>query len=93
MKLNLTNTILYVALGICLLLAMVFCLQAHNKTGELRTYNSRVSQINAWKANVQSLALDCVEYSKKNGDIVPILESVGLIGNKPMTTTGKPAAK
>jgi hypothetical protein len=43
---------------------------------------------------INALANDTVEYSKKNPDIDPILESVGLKPAKSApATTGKPATK
>jgi len=93
MKINLTNQILYVLLGICLLAAMIFCVRTININGDLRNYNGRATAINNWKNTVQALAVDCVEYSKRNPAIVPTLEQAGLLGNKSTAPTAKPATK
>ena len=94
MKISLTNMILYVALGVCLLAAMVFCVQTVNINGDLRNYNGRVTAINTWRATLQSLVADCLEYSNRNPAIVPILEQAGIKGNKPMAApASKPATK
>lgn len=93
MKLSSTNLILYVVLGVCLVAAMLFCVQTISINGDLRNYNGRVNGINNWRATVQALVLDCVEYSKRNPAINPILEQAGIIGNKAMTPAAKPASK
>lgn len=91
MKISLTNQILYAVLALCLVLAMVFSVQTISMNGDLRNYNGRVQAINNWQATVQALTTDCVEYSKRNQDIVPLLQQAGVLGNKPMAP--KPAGK
>ena len=93
MKITLTNQILYVVLGICLLAAMFLCVQTINVNGDIRNYQGRATSINNWQNTIRALAADCVEYSKRNQAIVPILEQAGVLGNKPMAPTTKPATK
>ena len=78
MKINLTNQILYVVLGICLLAAMFFCVQSINANGDYRNYSGRATAINNWQNTVKALALDCIEYSKRNPAMEPLLQSVGV---------------
>ena len=91
MKITLTNQILYAVLALCVVLAMVFSLQAVSLNGDLRNYNGRAQAINNCRNTVQALTVDCVEYSKMNQDIVPLLQQAGVLGNKPMAP--KPATK
>jgi hypothetical protein len=92
MKISLTNQILFCVLALCLAGAMLFCVQTVNSERDFRNYKSRGDHINTWIPNVRALAADCVEYSKRNPAIVPILEQTGLLGNKSTAPAAKPAA-
>ena len=91
MKSNGFTTLLNIVLAFCLLLAAVFSFQTLNLSKDLRAYNSRVSTSNGLRSSLQTLAADCVEYSKRNPAIDPILESVNLKASK--TSTPKAAGK
>jgi hypothetical protein len=78
MKSNGFTTMLNIVLAFCLLLAALFSFQVLNLSKDLRAYTSRVNTTNGLRGSLQSLATDCVEYSKRNPAIDPILESVNL---------------
>jgi len=93
MKSNASNLILTVLLAISLLMSVIFCLQYTFQTRELRRISGQINQINMHRNWVQSLAADCVQYSDKNPDINPILQSVGLKPGKTNLPAANPAAK
>ena len=82
---------LNIVLALGLLLAAVFSFQTLNLAKDLRAYNARVNASNGLRSSLQSLAAECVEYSKRNPAIDPILESVNLKTSKNSTpkATGK----
>jgi hypothetical protein len=84
----LTNA-LQAALALTAVLSLVFCMQwgIHNR--DLRALNAQLGEINNTRAKMQLVAADCIEYSKKNSAIDPLLESVGLL----KATPGKQPAK
>ena len=49
-----------------------------SNTRELRSLQAQANMINNNRTVINALANDTIEYSKKNPDIDPILESVGL---------------
>ena len=89
MKSNGFTTILNLVLALCLLLAAVFSFQSLSLSKDLRAYNTQVNTINGLRGSLQALAADCLEYSKRNAAIDPILESVNL---KPSKTAAPKAA-
>lgn len=82
MRSNGLTTILNGALGVCLAAAVILCLQYIFLSRDLRQLNAQIAGINAWRNSLQAFAAECVEYSKKNPAILPVLETVGLTGNK-----------
>ena len=40
----------------------------------------QVAQINSNRASMQALAAECLEYSRRNTNIIPVLQSLGLRG-------------
>ena len=86
MQSNGFTTMLNVVLAFGLILAALFSFQTLSLSKDLRAYNSRVNNANGLRSSLQSLAIDCVEYSKRNAAIDPILESVNLKPAKTPTT-------
>lgn len=78
MKSNGLTTILNGALAVCLVACVILCLQFIFLSREVRQLNAQINGINAWRNGLQAFATECVEYSKKNPAILPILETVGL---------------
>lgn len=89
MKSNGFTTMLNIVLAVCLFLAALFSFQVLNLSKDFRAYSSRLNTTNGLRARLQSLAAECVEYSKRNAAIDPILESVNL---KPSKTPAPKAA-
>ena len=83
------TTMLNIVLAVCLVLAALFSFQVLNLSKDLRAYTSRVNTSNGLRGSLQALGADCVEYSKRNAAIDPILESVNL---KPARTSAPKAA-
>jgi hypothetical protein len=83
MKSNGITTILNVILAFCLLTAMILCFQFVVLARDVRANSIKVPAINGWRSSVQAFAADCVEYSRKNPELIPILETAGLAGTKP----------
>lgn len=90
MKSNVFTTLLQGALVFSILFSMMLCVRVVNKTRTVRALNNQMQRINATRSLVQMLATDCLEYSKKNPAINPMLISVGLM---PTPNAGKPAAR
>lgn len=82
MKSNMIHSVLTGVLAVSLLLSVVFCLRAINSTRETRRLALQGRQVQFEQAKFQNFANECLEYSKTNAAILPILESVGL---KPVT--------
>lgn len=78
MKSNLANMVLTVLLAISLLLSVVFCLQFMFRVREYRSITGQINGINTYRGGIQQLANECLQYSEKNPDIHPLLETVGL---------------
>jgi hypothetical protein len=78
MKSNTLTTALNIVLALSLLLSVIFCLQFIFLSREFRSISGQVANINAYRNNLQMLARDCQEYSRKNRAILPVLESVGI---------------
>ena len=66
------------ALVLSLVLSAVFTLQYIFATREMRALNAQLTIANAYRNTIQAMAVDCLEYSKKNPAIEPVLKSVGL---------------
>lgn len=85
MKSNGFTTILNIVLGVCLVACVFLCIQSVFLSRDARVMNAQLNGGNAWRNAVNQLAVDCAEYSKKNPEILPILQSIGY--------NAKPAAK
>jgi hypothetical protein len=97
MKNDPLTTILLGLLTILALTSVVLCWLYVANTRELRTLQAQVAMVQNNRNLVNSLANDAVEYSKKNSNIDPILESVGLkpksgTTNAPKASTAAPRA-
>ena len=86
-----TNSILTGILAVCLLLSAFFCIKIFFQTRELRSLGGQVQRINAYRANMQALMVDCIEYSKTHPNIDPILQQAGL--KQAPSASSKPASK
>ncbi len=94
MKNNPMTTVLLGVLTISALLSVGFCWRYISNARELRMLQVQATMINNNRATINALAIDVVEYSKKNQAIDPILESLGLKPNKSnLPATTKPATK
>jgi hypothetical protein len=90
MKNNGTTTILNWALAISVVALAVFAVQYFFKTREVRNLQSKIVEYQNKQQFLNSLIADCMEYSKRNPAIDPILEANNL---KPKAAGTKPAAK
>jgi hypothetical protein len=94
MKNNPLTTVLLGVLTVSALLSVGLCWRYVSNARELHSIQAQAGMINNNRALINALASDTVEYSKKNADINPILESVGLKpGKSTPTTATKPATK
>lgn len=78
MKNNSTATILNVLLGLCLVAAVVLCVQYIFLSREARTLNIQINSITAYNNSARSLVADCLKYGESNPAIYPILQTVGV---------------
>ena len=69
---------LLVALAINAMVAPVLTLLYVQTTRKMNAMKYQVSEVNRYQAGLQALAVEALEYSKKNPAIDPILQSVGL---------------
>ena len=46
----------------------------------------QIVQVNANRAALQALASDCVEYARKNTNIIPVLQNLGIRGARGIST-------
>jgi len=87
-------TVLLGVLTLSVLGSVVLCWLYISSVRELRSLQTQASMINKNRAVINALANDTVEYSKKNKEIDPILQSVGLKpGKTNLAPATKPAAK
>ena len=97
MQSNGITKILNSVLAVCLLAALVVCVQFVHQTRAYRADSAKAAGIREWQAIMRAFASDCVAYSTQNPDIKPILDTVGWTGNKPApaapTAPAKPATK
>jgi type II secretory pathway component PulJ len=77
MKPGMFMTVVQGALALSAVLSAIFCVQFVFLTREARSLNGQVAMANAYRQTVQALAADCIEYSKKNPAIEPVLKSIG----------------
>lgn len=89
MKNNGLDKILHWALMVIVVLTAVFAFQWFNRTREMRSLQTKVVEFQNRQAMLQNLVNECLEYSKRNPAIDPILEANNV---KPKATpTMKPA--
>ncbi len=65
-------------LAILSIWSLILCYGFITKSRQLRSLNAQANAITFRQNLLNSLAVDCIEYSKKNAAIDPILESVGV---------------
>lgn len=92
MKSNGTTTTLNWALAIVVAATAMFGIKYYFKTREVRSLQTQMAGYQNKQAILNNLVAECLEYSKRNPSIDPILEANNL---KPKSTpTGtKPAAR
>ena len=92
MKSNGTTTILNWALAVVVIAMAIFGIQYFFKTREVRSLQTQMLAYQNKQAVLNNLIAECLEYSKHNPAIDPILEANNL---KPKATPSgtKPAAK
>jgi hypothetical protein len=78
MKRSPLTTVLLVLVTISALASLVLCWMYISNTRELRNLQTQATGVNNNRSIIQALANDCVEYSKKNPAINPILEQAGV---------------
>lgn len=77
MKSGTSKLILDGALALSLVLSIWFAYKFIMHSRELRSLNSQAAVANAHRSTIQALVFDCLEYSKKNPAIDPLLKSIG----------------
>jgi hypothetical protein len=62
---------------------------------KLQAYGPQAVEVNSSRSLVQSLINDTIEYSKRNPDVIPLLQQVGLpVGKGPApAATSAPSSK
>ena len=93
MKSNGITKILNAVLALCLLAALVVCIQFVFQTRAYRADSAKAAGVREWQAILRAFASDCVAYSKQNPDMIPILDTVGWTGNKPAAAVPAAPAK
>jgi hypothetical protein len=95
MKSNSLSVIFGWLLATSLVLSMVFCLQFFFRSREMRRDQAEMQRYQGTHQVLNVLLGDLVEYSKRDANMLPILESVGVKMNKAAgaSATAKPAAK
>jgi hypothetical protein len=84
-------TVLLVLLACAAIGGLVLCGSYIHITRELRTLQGKVQDINGKQAYMNSLANAALEYSKRNSQIDPILESAGIKPSSGSSTNARPA--
>jgi mannose-1-phosphate guanylyltransferase len=94
MKSNAMTTVLLGVLTLSALASVVLCLLFTTSTRQKNLLQSQATAIINKRTIINALVNDVMEYSKKNKEIDPILESVGYnTGKSASATTNKPATK
>lgn len=94
MKSNAMTTVLLGVLTLSALASVVLCLLFTTNTRQKNVLQGQAAAIINRRTIINALANDVLEYSKKNKEIDPILESVGYhTGKSTSATTNKPSAK
>ena len=90
MKTNGTTTIINWALAVAVVALAIFAVQYFFKTREVRNLQSKIVEYQNKQQFLNNLIAECVEYSKRNAAIDPILEANNI---KPKAAGTKPSAK
>ena len=90
MKTNGTSTIINWALAVAVVALAIFAVQYFFKTREVRNLQSKIVEYQNKQQFLNNLIAECVEYSKRNPAIDPILEANNI---KPKAAGTKPATK
>jgi hypothetical protein len=80
-------------LALSALLSLGLCYLYVSDTRDLRAVQGQLNFMNGRRAAITSLVNDCLEYSKHNADIDPLLEAVGAKQKAAPAPTNKPASK
>ncbi len=90
---NIAIKILNTLLVVSVLVSAVLSAKIFFQNREYRSLQRQLAQINRNSVLTQALINDCLEYSKKNPAIDPILESVGVKTSRTAATATKPVTK
>jgi hypothetical protein len=93
MKNNGNTTILNWALGLCMVVLAVGAIQYFFKTREVRTLQTQMLVYQNKQQLLNSIIAECLEYSKRNPSIDPILEANNLKAKSAAAAPSKPATK
>lgn len=77
MKSNSLSAVLLGVLAISALASVVLCLMYVSGVRELRNLQGQVAAVQGNRVLATQLAADLMEYSKRNKEVIPLLESVG----------------
>jgi YD repeat-containing protein len=91
MKSNGTTTILNWALAVVVVALAIFAVQYYFKTREVRSLQTMMATYQNRQAILNNLIAECLEYSKRNPAIDPILEANHLKGQTAPAGTKPPA--
>ncbi len=80
-------------LAILSIWSLILCYSFISRSRQLRALNAQANAISFRQNLLNSLAADCVEYSKKNSAIDPILEGVGIKSKAGSATNAGAAAR
>ena len=78
MERNLLTNILTGLVSLSVLTSLILALFYVNRMRDLRISQGKIEAINRYRTIAQPLAIDAVEYSRRNPAIDPLLQSVGL---------------
>jgi hypothetical protein len=91
MKQSLLPKILLGVLALTAALSVFYSYSALRNGQELRQFQTKITLINQRLPFINALAVDLVEYSKKNPGLDPILESYGIKPGKTSAPTAAPS--
>ena len=87
------TTVLLVILVVSALASVLLCWLYISNTRQLRVLQTQIQMVNNNRALITSLANECLEYSKKNPAIDPLLESAGIKPGRTPSAPAKPVTK
>ena len=92
MERNLLTNVLTGLVSLGALTSLILALLYVNRMRDLRISQGRIEAINRYRAIAQPLAIDTVEYSRRNPAIDPLLQSFGIKpGSAPAQKPAPPA--